>query len=268
AGLPTGPALVPPAAEAPPPLRRSMRALAVLLLLGALCRGQSQHKELDEIVKLVEAGSFKEAKPRLSALLKQATDDTLYNDAVNVALQHKQLRLKPKFRTRELRFSWALACEVPAGKRWVLQKSYGSSVGELKQFDRAGELKRKFTIRYFKSNTWYTLGPTKYDGSNVKGMALISEEDIKGAMLKIKRRSKLARRRLNRKIGSVQQFDIGGTGPNGDFLRFRTYIWKSKQRRWLTYRMWAIEYGDFKIDPAARVLMNSLYELKYEKKKK
>ncbi|MCZ6572880.1 MAG: hypothetical protein O7C98_06885, partial [Planctomycetota bacterium] len=211
-----------------------MRALAVLLLLGALCRGQSQHKELDEIVKLVEAGSFKEAKPRLSALLKQTTDDTLYNDAVNVALQHKQLRLKPKFRTRVVRFRRLLACEIPAGKRWKVKARSQPGVGDIKQYDRAGELKRKFTIRYFKRNTWYTLGPTKYDGHNVKGMALITEEDVKSAMLKIKRRSKLAKRRLNRKIGSVQQFDIGGMSANGDFMRFRSYLWKSKQRRWLT----------------------------------
>ena len=224
-----------------------MRVLAVLLLLGALCPAQSQQKEFDEIVKLVEAGSFKEAKPRLSALLKSATDDTLYNDAVNVALQHKKLRLKAKFRTRTVRFRSLLACEIPAGKRWKVKKRSSPGVGDVLQHGRAGELKRKFTIRYFKRNTWYTLGATKYDGHNVKGMALITEEDVNSAMLKIKWRSKLAKRRLNRKIGSVQQFDIGGTGPNGDFLRFRTYLWKSDQRPWLTYRMWSIEYGDFEI---------------------
>ena len=128
-------------------------------------------------------------------------------------------------------------------------------------------MKRKITIRYYKRNIWYTLGPTKFDGSNVKGMALITEEDVKSVMLKIKRRSKLARRRLNRKIGSVQQFDIAGTSSTGDFMRFRTYLWKSDQRPWLTYRMWSIEYGDFELDPAARVLIKSLHERKYVKKK-
>lgn len=225
--------------------------------------------ELDAIQALFDARERKEGKARLAAFLEKVkNDDTLYNDAVTVAKTEKRLGLKVDYKVRNVALGRLLTAEVPRGDRWKVERGSGSSFAELRHYDRQGELKRKMTVRYFELNTWYVLGDTKYDGSNVKGMALIAERDVLEAVLDVKRRSRLVKKRLNRKLGLAQYFLIGGYGRK-DFVQFRTWIWKGNERDWLTYRLWSIEYEDVKdLDPEAASVIESLREVKYVPKKK
>jgi hypothetical protein len=222
-----------------------------------------QNTELDAILALIGAGEYKAAKPRLAKLLAEAKDHTTYNDAVTVARTwSRKLHLKAEYRfdTRE-KFWGVFDVDIPRGERWKVESS------SIRQYDRAGKLKRKFTFDYFKLNTLYYVGDSKYDGSNVKGMALITERDVLGVVVKVKRRSKIIKKRLNRKISRVQYFVIGGYDKDTDYVRFHSYLWKGKERDWLTYRCWIIEWEDYEdLDPEAGFVRDSLRERKYEGK--
>lgn len=231
---------------------------------SALFARAGQGVELEEIVALLDADGHKEAKPRLAALLSKAEDDTLYNDAVTVAKQHsRKLGMKAEYRTRQQKYFDHLEYEVPKGERWVTEQD------KITQYGRDGKLLRRFTLDWFKRNTNYVLGDTEYDGSNEKGMALITERDVLSVVVKTERKTGIIKKSLNRKITGVQYFDISGYDKDADFTRFHTYLWKSAQRRWLTYRLWIIELqklDDF--DPEAQLVIDSLRETKYEGKER
>jgi len=224
--------------------------------------GNEQRKELEELVALLEAGEYKAAKPRFQELLGRIKDDTLYNDAVTVAKEHyRKLGIKADYRSREREVYGLFLGDFPTGERWKFEKD------TFRQYGRDGKLIRSFSFDYFKRNTWYTLGDTKYDGSNVKGMALITERDVLSVIVKVARRSRIIKKRLNRHISGVQYFVIGGFDKDADFTRFHTYIWKGKERSWLTYRLWIIELADYEeLDPEAQFVLDSLREQKYEEK--
>ncbi len=224
----------------------------------------AQGVELEEIVALLAADGQKEAKPRLAELLANAADDTMYNDAVTVAKQNlKKLGIKAEYRTRSLKYFEHLQYEVPTGGRWEAKED------EITQYGRDGKLLRRLTLDWFKRNTNYVLGDTEYDGSNAKGMAMISERDVLSVIVKTERKSGIIKKALNRQIPKVQYFVIGGYDLDADFTRFHTYLWKSDQRPWLTYRLWIIELKDLDgFDPEAQFVLDSFREIKYEGKER
>jgi hypothetical protein len=230
----------------------------------ALFAGVAASAELDEIVAQLEKGAFKEAKPRLAALLASAADDTLRNDAVTVARKHyKKLGIKADYVTRKKRYFDNIDYEVPRGDRWETEKD------TITQYGRDGSLIRRLTLDWFKRDTLYTLGDTEYDGSNEKGMAMITERDVLSVIVKVERRTGIIKKSLNRKIAGVQYFDIAGYDKDAEFTRFHTYLWKSSERTWLTYRLWIIELQKLDgLDPEAQFVVDSFRETKYEGKDK
>lgn len=224
----------------------------------------AQTAELEEVVMLLRAKGEKEAKPKLEALLAKAADDTAYNDCVTVAKDHfKKLGIKVEYRTEPKMFFEHVAYEVPKGDRWKVERD------ALTQYGRDGNLLRRFSLDWFKRNTNYVLGDTEYDGSNEKGMALISERDVLSVIVKTKRKTGVIKKAMNRHISGVQYFVIGGWDKDGDFNRFHTYLWKSDQRTWLTYRLWIIELQDLPgLDAEAQFVLDSMTETKYEGKDK
>jgi len=229
--------------------------------LGLFARAAAG-SELDGIIALLDANGQKEAKPRLVALLDGAKDDTLFNDAVTVARQYsRKLGIKADYRTRQRKYFDVIGYEVPKGDRWETEQD------TITQYGRDGKLLRRFSLKWYERNTLYVLGDTKYDGSNEKGMALITERDVLSVIVKVERRSKIIKKSLNRSISGVQYFEIGGYDKDADFTRFRTYLWKSDERPWLTYRLWIIELRDLEgLDPEAQFVIDSMRETKYEGK--
>jgi hypothetical protein len=229
-----------------------------------LFAGVRENSELEEILALLGADKAKEARPRLAALLGRVKDDTLYNDAVTVAKEHsRKLGIKAEYVTNARKYFDVMEYLVPRGDRWKTEKD------AITQYGRDGKLVRRLTLDWFERNTLYTLGDTEYDGSNEKGMALITERDVLSVIVKIERRSPIIKKALNREITGVQYFDIAGFDKDGDFTRFHTYLWKSDERPWLTYRLWIIELQKLEgLDPAARFVVDSLRETKYEGKGK
>lgn len=222
----------------------------------------AQTAELEEVVALLAANGQKEAKPRLTELLAKAADDTAYNDAVTVAKQNfKKLGIKVEYRTEPRKFFDHVAYEIPKGDRWKTERD------ALTQYGRDGKLIRRFTLDWFERNTNYVLGDTEYDGSNAKGMAMISERDVLSVIVKTQRKSGIIKKAMNRNIPGVQYFVIGGWDKDGDFNRFHTYLWKSDQRPWLTFRLWIIELQDLDgLDAEAQFVLDSMSETKYEGK--
>lgn len=231
---------------------------------SALFARIAQGAEIDEVVALLAANGHKEAKPRLAALLANAADDTAYNDAVTVAGQHfKKLGIKAEYRSTTRKFFDHLEFEIPTGDRWEAERD------KVTQYDRDGKLLRTFSLDWFKRNTMYTLGDTEYDGENPKGMALITERDVLSVIVKVERRSKIIKKSLNRNIPGVQYFEIGGHDKDAEFTRFHSYVWRSRQRTWLTYRLWIIELKDYDgLDPGAQFMVDSLRETTYVGKDK
>ncbi|MFI5401540.1 MAG: hypothetical protein ACHQ1G_01180 [Planctomycetota bacterium] len=221
-----------------------------------------QAAELDAVVALLAANGQKEAKPRLTALLANAVDDTAYNDAVTVAKQHfKKLGIKVDYRKKPGKYFEHLEYEVPKGERWETEAE------AITQYGRDGRLLRRFSLDWFKRNINYTLGDTEYDGSNAKGMAMISERDVLSVIVKTESKSGIIKKALNRQIQGVQYFVIGGYDKDSDFNRFHTYLWKSEQRTWLTYRLWIIELQDLDgLDPEAQFVLDTFRETKYDGK--
>ena len=230
---------------------------------GLFARNE-QSAELEEIVALLAAKGEKEAKPRLAALLGAAKDDTLYNDAVTVAKQHwRKLGIKAEYRSTTRKFFDHLEFEVPTGDRWEAERD------KITQYGRDGKLLRTFSLDWFKRNTLYTLGDTEYDGENPKGMALITERDVLSVIVKVERRSKIIKKNLNRNIPGVQYFEIGGHDKDAEFTRFHSFVWRSQQRTWLTYRLWILELKDYDgLDPEAQSVVDSLRETRYVGKDK
>jgi hypothetical protein len=222
----------------------------------------AQGADLDAVVALLAANGHKEAKPRLLGLIANAVDDTAFNDAVTVAKQHfKKLGIKADYRTRPRKYFDHLEYEVPKGDRWETEED------AITQYGRDGRLLRRFTLDWFERNVNYTLGDTEYDGSNAKGMAMISERDVLSVIVKTERKSGIIKKALNRNIPGVQYFVIGGFDKDADFTRFHTYLWKSDQRPWLTYRLWIIELEDLDgLDPEAQFVLDTFRETKYEGK--
>ncbi|MHC4933455.1 MAG: hypothetical protein ACYTGV_14825 [Planctomycetota bacterium] len=226
--------------------------------------------ELEEIRGLLRTDR-KEGAKRLKAYLRKNREGTdldsvtSYNDAVTLAKENKRLGIRADYKTRTITLRKCLTLTLPAGRRWKKDKKTDSDLGDIRQFDREGKLNRKFSLDWFELNTLYTLGKKKFDGSNVKGIAMLSERDVKSVIIDFKRKTKVMKRKMNSKIGLVQFFEIGGLASDGEFVRFRTYIWKGHERTWLSYRLWIIEWDDFpSLDPEAKFVVDKFREVKYD----
>ena len=57
--------------------------------------------------------------------------------------------------------------------------------------------------------------------------------------------------------------NLAGYDEDAEFMRVHSYVWKGKVIDWYTYRMWIIEWADYKgLDPEAQFVVNSLRERK------
>ncbi|MCZ6786269.1 MAG: hypothetical protein O7E54_03795 [Planctomycetota bacterium] len=229
--------------------------------------------EIKEIERLIETDR-KEGKKRLGAFLdklkaklekdKKSIDlNTAYNDAVTIAKINKGLGVKADYTSYTYTKGKLLRFAKIMGRRWKVEKSGAKDLGAIVQYGRDGRFMRRITLDYYKRNVWYLYGDTKYDGSNVKMMAMIGAVDVKTVVLTVKRERKLTKGRLNRHIKQSYIFEIGGLDKLGKFTRFRCYYFKGRETKHLTFEVMVVEFDDFKkLDPEAAFVIASLREVK------
>ena len=229
--------------------------------------------EINEIEGLLVTDR-KEAKKRLRAFLDRLREklkakpksfdlNTAYNDAVTMTKKNKGLGVKADYTSFTYTMGRVLRFEKPRGRRWKVDTERSTDLGAIVQTGRDGKFMRRISLDYYERNVWYLYGDTKYDGSNVKMMAMIGAVDVKTVVLTVKREKKLTKGRLNRHIKQSYIFEIGGLDKLGKFTRFRCYYFKGRETKHLTFEVMVVEFDDFKkLDPEAAFVIASLREVK------
>jgi len=175
---------------------------------------------------------------------------TTYNDAVSFILANrKKLPLEVAFVSVAKRIA-GLHFRVPVSRRWRV----GSS---LYQFDRRGSYARAYLFDTYNWATEYTYGTKGIGGDNPKGLCTYDIDSVEGMFLKIKRRKKATKGRMNRKISRCYYFEMEGTDESLVRLRVSGWYFKADEKR-LTYRLLMVMYPDSEgTEPAADFVVDS-----------
>jgi hypothetical protein len=179
---------------------------------------------------------------------------TAYTDGVTLVRATKGLGMKADYLTRSLTVAGgALSVEMPVSERWKYED------GAIEQWDRRGEHIRSFTFDTYSWDMNYYIGQKEFDGANLKGLAALGELNAEKAIVKIAKRKKPQRRRLNGHFPSAVYFEVSGIDEDGDFLTWAGYYVKGDKQRSL--KITIFEHKDMKgLDPEAEAVIDSFRE--------
>jgi len=187
---------------------------------------------------------------------KELVIATAYTDAVTVARSSRAFKVKADYVTRTLSVAGStLEAEMPLSSRWKYAR------GNIEQTDRNGNPLRTFIFDTYGWDTNYYIGQTSFGGDNLKGLAKLDELNAEEMVVKIEKRRKPARRRLNRRFPSAIYFEVSGYGEDADYLRWVNYYVKTEKR--VSVQVSYLEFQEAKdLDPEAEFVVDSFREPK------
>ncbi|HEX5135934.1 MAG TPA: hypothetical protein VFY93_03100 [Planctomycetota bacterium] len=179
---------------------------------------------------------------------------TAYTDAVTFARSTRGISLKADYITRTLSVARSnLRVDIPVSERWEYED------GVIRQYDRDGDHLRSFTFDVYSWDTNYYIGQTMFGGDNLKGLAALDELNAEQLVVKIEKRRKPTRRRLNGKFASTVYFEVSGFDADGDFLRYANYYMKTEKR--CSVQVSLLEYQELEdVDPETKSVIDSFRE--------
>jgi len=227
-------------------------------------RGMLFRRRLDMIAELLPTdrrgaqGALATYIDELRAIMhdkgRETVVATAYTDAVTFAKSTKGISVKADYITRSLSVARSsLRVEIPVSERWEYEE------GAIRQYDRDGNHLRSFTFDVYSWDTNYYIGQTMFGGDNLKGLAALDELNAEEIVVKITKRRKPMRRRLNAKFPSTIYFEVSGYDSDGDFLRYANYYMKTEKR--CSVQVSLLEFEDLKdLDPETKFVIDSMRE--------
>jgi hypothetical protein len=195
-----------------------------------------------------------ELRPKVEAKEPDLVAATAYTNAVSVARATKGLGVKADYITRSVNVAASsLVLEMPVSGRWTYDN------GMIRQYDRRGDRVRTFSFDTYSWDTAYHIGSTEFGGDNLKGLAQLDEINAEEMVVKITKRKKPERRRLNRRFTSAIYFEVSGFDDESDFLRWANYYVKTEKR--MSVQVSYLEFRDVKdLDAEAEWVLESIRE--------